>query len=182
MATPEIVTDREFRQSVYRQMVEVADGVRIANVITRAEAHIQSLIRHRIPETTYTEIHRPRGVRLLLHKRPLTAVTSIKRRLDHHDDWIILDLAHVEIDLTSGVVRSLEEDEVAGYEVEVVYTAGYDPIPEDLKQAVMMQTALYLYADQELVSTGDSKAPGFVKPLKDDIKEIVANYRQTRVF
>ena len=73
------------------------------------------------------------------------------------------------------------DDEIAGYEVRVVYTAGYATIPWDIKSAVLLQTALLCYQDLEVYGQGDSKPPG-IDYIPKQIAETLRPYKKARVM
>lgn len=181
MPTPRLITNRQFRTSKYGQLADQLDGD-LDEIIVMAEARVESYLNRTIPSTSYIEVHRPAGARLFLRQFPIIALTSVSRRITHADGWTALTVGDFEIepDGANGVVLSLD-DEIAGYEVQVVYTAGYDIVPWDIQEAVILQTALSCYMDLEMFGVGDSKPPGIMYVQKD-IDRKLEPYRKKRVM
>ena len=180
-AVPRLITNREFRTSRYGQLADQLEGD-LDEIIVQAEARIENHLDRRLSVTSYTEVHRPKGVRLFLKNRPIVALTSVERRLDSSASWSALTTSDFEIEPegAAGVLLSLE-DEVAGYEVRVVYTAGYSDIPWDIKLAVLNLTAYLCYQDLETYGQGDGKPPG-IGYLQKEAFESVSAYKKSRVF
>lgn len=181
MPTPRLITNRQFRTSKYGQLADQLDGD-LDEIIVMAEARTESYLNRIIPSTTYTEVHRPSGARLFLRQYPIVALTSVSRRIIPTDSWTALTLSDFEMEPNgaNGVVLSLQGD-IAGYDVQVVYTAGYATIPWDIQEAVVLQTALMCYMDLEMFGVGDSKPPG-LGYVQKDIDRMLAPYRKKRVM
>jgi hypothetical protein len=92
--------------------------------------------------------------------------------------WETLSLSTFEVRKAQGFITSFP-DSIKDYEVEVVYTAGYPSIPEDIKGAVILQTVVLAYQDLEVYGAGDSKAPGILY-LSDQVKYMLKPYRYSR--
>ena len=180
-ATPRLITNREFRTSRYGQLADQLEGD-LDEIIAQAETLIERHLDRTLSSTTYTEIHRPKLDRLFLKERPIISVTSIERRLTNDAAWSALTVADFEVEPNgaAGVLLSLD-DEIAGYEVRVVYLAGYSTIPWDIKSAVLQLTAYLCYQDFETFGQGDSKPPG-ITYLKSEAYKRVEPYKKVRVF
>lgn len=176
MAVPELVTVRDFTTSRYAQLAENAEGISLADVLARAEATIQSRLGRKILNTTYTEVFRANSQTLFVRNRPITSVTSIKRRPNAFYGWETLNLSRIVVEAGPGYIQCT--DTVWGYQVEVVYTAGYSAVPEDIKEAIIMQAVLLSYQDLEIYGSGDAKQPGIVY-INQDIERLIAPYRAT---
>lgn len=177
MATLRLITEQEFRTSRYAQVADQIEG-RISDVIAQAEDYIESFLDRKLTVNTYTELHRPTGKTLFLRERPIQTVTTVKRRRDYLDTWETLSLSQFEIRKAQGFITSFP-DNIKDYEVEVVYTAGYPVIPDDVKGAVILQTVVLAYQDLEVYGAGDSKAPGILY-LSDQVKYMLKPYRYSR--
>ena len=174
MATPELVTVQEFTESQYAQMVESNADLQPEDVLAKAEAAIQSRIGRRIKAASYTERFRAQSQSVFLRNRPIITVTSIKRRFSVRNAWTIVDAELVEIESGPGYITP--SDAIKGYQVEIEYTAGYTVIPEDIKEAVIMQAVLFSYQDLEVYGSGDGRSPG-IRYFNEDIDRYLAPYR-----
>lgn len=181
MPTPRLITNRQFRTSKYGQLADQLDGD-LDEIIVMAEARVESYLNRTIPATAYTEVHRPSGSRLFLRQYPIVSLTSVSRRTLPASAWVPLTLSNFEIEPNgaNGVVLSLE-DEIAGYDVQVAYTAGYATVPFDIQEAVILETALMCYLDLEMFGVGDSKPPGIMYVQKD-IDRMLRPYQKKRVM
>lgn len=177
MATPRLITEQEFRTSRYAQVADQIEG-RISDVIAQAEDYVESFLDRNLTVNTYTELHRPSGKTVFLRERPIQTVTTIKRRRHYTDVWETLALNSFEIRTAQGFITSFA-DNIKDFEVEVVYTAGYPVIPQDIKGAVILQTVVLAYQDLEVYGAGDSKAPGILY-LSDQVKYMLKPYRYSR--
>jgi hypothetical protein len=88
-----------------------------------------------------------------------------------------MNLSRLTVESGPGYVESI--DPIALYEIEVVYTAGYATLPEDLKEAIIMQAVLFSTQDLEVYGSGDSRAPGYIVPMNADIDRLIAPYKAT---
>lgn len=176
MAVPQIITIRDFTTSRYAQLVENIETP-LNDILARAEAAIQSRIGMNLVPTTYTETWRTTSQTLFVRRRPIVSVTSVKRRDNILFGWTTLDLARTRIEPETGYIEVLY-DQVKGYEVEVVYQAGMSAIPEDLREAILMQAVLFSFQDLEVYGTGDSRSPG-IGYMDHDIERILNAYKRT---
>jgi hypothetical protein len=176
MADPVLVTTRDFTSSRYAQLAENAEGVRLSDVLARAEAAIQNRLGRKLVHQSYTETFVASSQRLFVRQRPITAVTSIKRRASLFSGWSLLDLSRIMVEAGPGYIDCYET--VRGYQVEVTYTAGYVAVPEDIKEAIIMQAVLLTYQDLEIYGSGDAKQPGIVY-MYEDIDRLLAPYKAT---
>lgn len=174
MATPQLVTLDELTQSQYAQLIESNADLDPEDVLVKAEAAIQRRIGRSIAATSYTERFRASGQTVWVRNRPIITVTALKRRIRLNDSWSVLDPTLLEVESGPGYVTAYEA--IRGYQIEITYTAGYTVIPEDIKEAVIMQTVLFSYQDLEVYGSGDSKAPG-ITYFNQDIDRLLAPYR-----
>ena len=180
MATPEIVSVRDYATSRYAQVADNTEGS-LSDILARAETTIQTRLGRRLPVTTYVERWKTQSNTLFVKNRPIVSVTQIRRRPNPVYGWELINLSYVTInDAGPGYIECYPyyQSSVAGYEVEVTYTAGYAVIPEDLKEAIIMQAVMFSYQDLEVYGSGDSKAPG-VQYFYEDIDRIIKKYMVT---
>ncbi len=180
MATPEIVTVRDYTTSRYSQMAENTEG-QLPDILARAEAAVQQRIGRQLAVKTYVERFKARSNTLFVLNRPIIAITQMRRRINALYSWETMDLSYVTIyDAGAGYIECLDvwSSMVAGYDVEITYTAGYTVIPEDIKEAIIMQAVMFSYQDLEIYGSGDSRVPG-VQYFYDDIDRIIARYKTT---
>jgi len=173
MATPRIVTNRDFNTSRFSQLADTSD-VDINTVLAGAETAIESRLRRPIAPTQYVERYRPNDQMLYLRKRPVIDVVSIIRRYSP-TSTAFSEVTSYYLDAEMGVIESNES--LAGYVVDVTYTAGFEVVPEDIKQAILMQAALLMFQDFELYGSGDAKKPGIMY-IADDIDVLLKPYKQ----
>lgn len=176
-STSRLITARDFRQSVYSSAIDNAEGVNLDSTIVRAEAIIESKARRRFKKETYIEIVRPTSTKIFLRYRPVITVTKIESRFDAYDAWLEYPFIQYTLDQGAGILTPYPgRMGFTGYDARITYEAGYEIIPADIKQAIIMQTALLLYNDPALIQPGDGKEPS-IRYLKKDIEEIICNYR-----
>ena len=174
MATPQLVTLDELTQSQYAQLIESNADLDPESVLVKAEAAIQARIGRSIALTSYTERFRASGQTVWVRNRPINTITALKRRYRVTDAWTILDPEQVEIESGPGYFTAYTP--IKGYQIEVTYSAGYTVVPEDIKEAVIMQTVLFSYQDLEVYGSGDARAPGILY-FNQDIDRLLAPYR-----
>lgn len=174
MATPELVTVRDFSTSPYAQLADNLDTP-LNDILVRAEGAIQKSLGQRIKDVSYTERFRAQGPTLFLRRRPITSVTSIKRRYSRNMSWDTLLVDDFYFESDPGYIECYVD--MTGYETEVVYTAGYTTLPEDLKQAILLQAVMFAYQDLEVYGSGDGKTPG-ITYIQDAVKNLIMPYRQ----
>src|SRR5687768_2551285 len=160
MADPQLVTVQEFTESQYAQLIESNADLQPEDVLVKAEAAIQARLGRQIKVSPYTERFRANGQTVWVQNRPIVSVTGLKRRSTILNDWTIIDPTRVEIESGPGYITVY--DVIKNYQIEVAYTAGYAVIPEDIKEAVIMQAVLFSYQDLEVYGSGDGRSPGIL--------------------
>lgn len=177
-ATLTLLTEREFRTSRYAQVADNLDGP-LSEVIAQAEAQVQSFCDRTFKKQTFTEYVFPKAKTLFLRNYPIVSVTSIDIRYTADGAWTTQDLSKYRVMGGAGMIQSLVAD-LSDAEVKVVYEAGYDLIPADIKAAVMLQTVLLSYQDFEVFGAGDSKKPGILY-MQDQINALLEPYVRRNV-
>src|SRR5690606_11255868 len=177
MSTPKIVTVREFNTSRFAQLADTAD-INLTEALLRAEKSIESKLKRPIVPTTFVEFYRPTDPVIYLRKRPVISVENVRTgrsEIAPENNTHALNMEHIYINQEQGYINTGRS--YYGYVVRVEYTAGFENIPEDLKEAVLLQAALNISPDMEIYGTGDSKAP-VIRYMKDDIADLLAPYKQ----
>lgn len=176
MAT--LISFQEFATSNYADMADQVDNIEL--VINQAEAAIQSQLGRDFSATAYDEICTPKYDKLFLKQRPIIEIETISRRPSYRSGWESLDLDDFRINKESGVVRSLADD-IGGYEVRVVYSAGFETVPADIKAATILETVILAFTDYEVFGAGDGKEPA-IKHLQNEVDRLLAPYKKSAIF
>ena len=171
MATPRLVTVRDFNTSRFSQLADTSTA-NVGDILARAESAIESKLQRPIAPTVFTETFRPQEDTIYLRKRPVISIDAITRRFSTYGPDI--PITNYYLDGTAGYVES---QWFFGMIVSITYTAGFEQVPEDLKEAILLQAALFAFQDLEIYGSGDGKPPG-VLYMKKDIDDILAPYRQ----
>lgn len=170
MATPRLVEVRDFNTSRFSQLADTSSA-NIADILARAEKAIESKLHRPLVATMYTESHRPHGNKLYLRYRPIILVDSVTRS----SGFLSSVVDNYTVDPNTGILYTpIPQD---GYILTVVYKAGFEEVPEDIKEAILMQAALMAFTDLEIYGSGDSKEPGILY-MRDDIDALLKPYKQ----
>lgn len=175
MAVPELVTQQEFTSSRYGQLVEDLETP-INDILARAEAVVQKQLGYNLAVKTYTEVFKSPSQMIFVRRRPIVSVTSVSRRPNVRYAWETIPLSNIVVSPEPGYIETI--DYVRGYDVQVVYTAGYATIPEDIKEAIIIQAVLLSTQDLEIYGSGDAKKPGYLY-MYDDIERLLCRYKQS---
>ena len=173
MAEPQLVSVRDFTTSRYGQSADNLDAP-LGDVLARAEAAVQSYLGRSLVATTYTEIARSTSSTLFVKNRPIIAVTSLRQRPSVLSTWVTLDPFYITFEAGPGYIN--HPYLISSSFVEVVYQAGYASLPEDLREAIIMQAVLLSFQDLEVYGSGDAKAPGIMY-MWDDLHKLLAPYK-----
>ncbi len=169
MAAPRFITIAEFNQSRYAQ---VGEELNIADLLARAEAAVEAKLHYKIPRTTYTESWWPTSQTIYFRNRPLLDITAINRRTRFGDLWYPLDVAQLEVHENAGYAVA-HRNTIIGYNIQAIYDAGLDPVPDDLKEAVLLQAVLLSFQDTEVYGAGDGKKPGILYMYEDLLNMLI---------
>jgi hypothetical protein len=175
MATPRILTVRDFNTSRFAQLADTSTA-NIGDILARAESAIEAKMKRPIVPTTFTERFRPTTNTIYLRNRPVISVQSVNR--GYSPASVTVPVLDYYVNGTSGIIEF--NSLVIGFVVDVAYTAGFAIIPEDLKEAILIQAAYFAFQDLEIYGSGDAKSPGILY-LLDDIKSLIAPYRQINI-
>jgi hypothetical protein len=173
MATPRIVTIRDFNTSRYAQLADTSSAD-MGAVLAGAEQAIEKMIRRPIVPTTFVERYRPSNQILYLRKRPVISITSIQRRYSP-TSTSFSTVTDYYSNFEEGILEV--NTPIQGYVIDITYVAGFEETPEDIKQAILMKAAMLMFQDFELYGSGDSKAPG-ITYINDEICALIEPYRQ----
>lgn len=176
MATPQLVTIRDFNTSRYAQLVEDIETP-LGDILARAEAAVQSRIGFSILPTEYTEQWKATAQTLFVRRRPIISILSVERRASPLFSWTTIDPAYYTFESEPGYIEIATS--IIGYEVLVNYTAGITTLPEDVREAILMQAVLFAVQDFEVYGSGDSREPGYVRYMREEIEMILKQFDQT---
>jgi hypothetical protein len=170
MATPTLVSIRDFNTSRYAQLADTTTA-NMNNILASAESAIESMVKRPLRPTVFSESFTSvKDNTIYLKRRPIISVSLVQRGLS----LITTPVTIYSMDVNQGILTS---PYFRGYNVTVDYTAGFTVLPDDLKEAILMQAALFTYQDLEMYGSGDSKPPGILY-IKEDIKQLIAPYKQ----
>lgn len=172
MATPRIVSVRDFNTSRFSQLAETSDA-NIGDILARAEAAIESRLQRPIVPTQYTEVYRPASATIYLRRRPVISVDTFTR--SYAIGSLPIVVGNYTVDNDAGIIQT--NGLIIGSIVTVTYTAGFENTPEDIKEAILMQAALFTFQDLEIYGSGDAKEPGIMY-MHRDIQRLLEPYKQ----
>lgn len=175
MAVPRLVTVRDFNTSRFAQLADTSTAS-IPDILARAEAAIQSKLKRPLEPKVYTERFSPMKSTIYLRNRPIISVGTIYRGYNHQS--VLTPVTDYRINPTAGYVDIYNP--IVGMVVDITYTAGFISLPEDLKEAILIQAAYFAFQDLEIYGSGDAKAPG-IRYLIQDIEELLRPYKQVNM-
>lgn len=175
MAAPRLLTQQDFTKSRYESLADQAND--LASLIRRAEDIIGDKIGMTLVKSVYTETGFVKGSNLFLNVRPIVSVTSFGSRMFDRNAFVPLSNDTFTMNENLGILTLRSDVNIYGYQYQVTYEAGYTAVtlPEALREAILLQTALLLYQDFEIYGAGDSKEPG-IRHFKDEINEYISPY------
>lgn len=196
-----LITETEFRSSRY---ADVADNVvQLSQIIAQAEDYVEQYLDRKIAKATYTETHYPTQKYLFPYQYPILSISSLKRRRfgemrQARDDegnlrWDgtepVMEEAWQELDLSNiryahpeaPILEYVGYPNLSGYEVEITYEAGYDPVPPTIKAAVIIQTVLLSTVDLSVFGSDDGKQPSYLY-MQDEVYRYLQPYKRMRRF
>jgi len=161
-----VVTLDEFKRFLSVDLSDTSEDTFYQELLDRAEQRIGNVFGGALSQADYTEIYDFDNLIFPKHY-PIVSVSSVKidgvtqsGGVDYfvYDDYIVL--------MGEGECKS----------VEITYTAGFDPVPEDIKQAIILTAAFYMRMNSELkpeVQT-DYRMP-------QEVENIFAPYRRIAI-
>lgn len=176
MALPELITSRDLKKSRFGQLVDSAEDISVPATIARAEATVQSKLHRKLKRRSYTEYSTGRGYTLFLRQRPVINVTLVEKIGYNMYTYVPVNMSNMILEVDSGYIVSPVY--INGTKYRVTYEAGYDDIPEDIKEAIVIQSALYLMRDLEIYGPGDGRPPG-TEYLEKKIDNLLAPHKQS---
>lgn len=176
---PNLVTAQEFSDSAYGSLEDQIDTP-IPQLLDAAEAHLEMKMRRKIKAATYVETLYADTNTIFLKQRPIISITSVERSIFPQGPiWYSLPLDRLFMNSEAGYFDPAYA--VAGAYVRVTYTAGFTVIPPDIKQAVIIQTALIASPDYELLGVGDGEEPG-IGHLQEMVDRLIEPYKLTGII
>ena len=169
----------------------------LEKLIDRSTSRIESHVNRKLKKRAFTELYDGPGTQhLLLNQFPITTVTSVN--IDQGQDF----LAGTNIDLDALIIRAEEGLLSFGGEtgggpgfdtgiwiagtrnIKVVYTAGYDPIPDDLTHACVKLVAVEFNRSREGADGIETESVSghsvtWVRGLPQEIDEMLLAYRRS---
>src|SRR5574338_871097 len=131
MAEPQLVSVRDFTTSRSGQIADNLDAP-LNDVLARAEAAVQSYLGRTLAPTIFTEVGRASSSTIFTKNRPILSVTSLRQRAGILSTWLVLDSLYITFEAGPGYIYHPYITE--GSLVEVVYSSGFDPLPEDIRE------------------------------------------------
>lgn len=162
-----ILSVKEFNTSRFAQMADSSDASIVA-VLARAEAAIKRKLQRPIEPEEFEEEYYPENHTIFLRNRPVISIDEVT-----FSGLIPLNPMY-STDKRTGMLRFMR---IPHGRVNIKYTAGFETIPDDLKEAVAMQAVLFLYTDLEIYGVGDGREPGILY-FKRDIDDLLRPYKQ----
>lgn len=175
MAAPRLVTVRDFNTSRFAQLADTSTA-NIGDILARAEAAIESKLKRPLAPTSYTERFQPRSQVIYVKRRPIISVQSVTR--SYSATAAGAPVTDYRVNNAAGYIEF--SFPIEGMYVEIQYTAGFAEVPEDLKEAILIQAAYFAFQDLEIYGSGDAKAPG-IRYLLEDINDIIKPYKLTNL-
>jgi uncharacterized phiE125 gp8 family phage protein len=179
--------------------IEAADSTEdtfLEKLIDRCTSRIESYVNRKLKKRSYTELYDGSGTqKLLLNQFPITALTSVN--IDQGQDFLPstdVDIEAIVIQAEegllswSGVVNSSSAFNAgiwsAGVRnIQVVYEAGYDPIPDDLAAACIKLVAVEFNRAREGADAFTAEGTAghsvtWIQGMPQEIDEMLLAYRR----
>lgn len=113
--------------------------------IKAVSARFERATSRKLAKDTYTEYFSPTGDQALLqlHALPIASITSVKESIS--SDWssaTVWESTSYGVDSEAGLLKLRSSCFLEGFNtVQVVYVGGYDPIPDEIRYACILQSA-----------------------------------------
>lgn len=142
-----IITAAEYRTYAGLADDDAPTDTVLTAAITRYQSLVEGYCDRAFDETDYEETHYDVSApELILRNWPVIEVASVTV------DGESATVADLQIKLDDGVIRN-SEDEITGDVVAVVYTAGYEEMPRELKEVMLTLVHGYLREESGGLST-----------------------------
>lgn len=154
---PQIVSLAEVTESQFTQLFDQFEG-NLENVIEAAEDWVMKYLRWNPISSSEVEIQRLTGDRVFFKAYPVTELTSLEVAWNYSGPWTTIPTTDFFPDFDAGYIDTYNLG--SGRFVRLTYTRGLVNMPNAIKQAIIIKTALLASPDYEIFGSGDSKAPG----------------------
>lgn len=134
----------EIQEELQISISETDHNDYLINLINRSYKILEAYIGQQIKSKSYTEHYSGDSTgKLLLKNRPINSITSIHEDVERvFGSDRLIDSGNYTFDANSGLVEIFQHDgtgpswfESGVRNIKVIYNAGYDTIPNDLKEA-----------------------------------------------
>ena len=144
---PELCTLDELKlhpsfRKIREATVDVADEEFYQLAIKSVSTRFEKKVGRKFVKDTYTEYFSPSAEQSVLQLRalPITSVTSVKESSSSDFSTSAKDSSSYGVDTEAGILKLRYTSFLEGFNtVQVVYVGGYDPIPDDLRFACILQ-------------------------------------------
>jgi len=177
----------------YLKVEDTTKDAFYTEVINSVSAAIDSYLHRQIAKTDFTKIYDGDGSgKLDLGVRNIINITSIEI------DGVLVDSSYYAVFTDIGIIKMLTGEYstrlrassmVFPYgiqNIKVIFSAGYDPVPDDVKHACKMLCSYFLNRrgkeDKTSVSdTANNTATSFIAKIPADIKMLLNRYKNFKV-
>lgn len=169
--------------------VDVADEEFYQLAIKSVSSRFEKKIGRRFTKDTYTEYFSPAAEQsvLQLHALPIASVTSVKESsTSDFSTAAAMSTTSYGVDTEAGILKLRYTAFLEGFNtVQVVYVGGFDPIPDDIKFACILQAGheIELASKSGLQSqgTGNSSASYTSLEFLPAVNSILSAYAVVRL-
>lgn len=155
---PQIVTLAEVTESQFTQLFDQFEG-NLEHVIEAAEEWVIGYLRwNPVHNSTQTEIQPLVSSTIFFKDYPINSLTTLEISWNYSGPWTVIPTTNFFTDINAGYINTYNLG--TGKYVRLTYDKGYVEIPQAIKQAVIIKTALLAAPDYEIFGSGDSKEPG----------------------
>ncbi len=158
-------TVEELKRYLGLDLLEDTSDVLLQEMINGMVSRIQDYCGQNFTQQEYTEIRTIDNHNILMENTPITAITSITDSDDNA--WVYEeDYDYYNDDLDLGIIRLLRypnrwSNTNTRSKYTFIYTAGYDPIPEDLRLLCRQICATIFNASQNVATLDSENINGF---------------------
>jgi len=163
----------------FLRITDPQDDVLLQSLIDGTEAQVKKYVNNAIEKETsiteYFNIDRKQ-------RRIYTKYFPISNVKVYENNTLLTENTDYVVDYNSGLITRIHAYFAYGYQiVKVVYDAGYDTIPDDIKLAVKIQVAFY-YQRKDQIGIAGQSLEGSINitekyGLLDTVKEMLDKYK-----